>query len=255
MLEIIHNDTRVDLAAAPCPEPGSQPGGTAALILRTLLMTSPTDCSVTHLTPTAVKKTPYNGSRCTLCHFDLGIARSLRSLPTQAIPITSNLALGMLCDVKPANLYCKTVWNSNKSGFSTLHQVLSLRYHQVIKTSTPAVVQMHWCRTTRIPALRHTEKWQLQKWQSWKPPKAGQDNLRRLQMWKHYGGANIFQYFFRKPYCHWNADSITGYGSKHHAFISLARPLGIIRPDCPQKSSPEENWDGKPSYHSHQKNP
>lgn len=119
MLEIIHNDTRVDLAAAPCPEPGSQPGGTAALILRTLLMTSPTDCSVTHLTPTAVKKTPYNGSRCTLCHFDLGIARSLRSLPTQAIPITSNLALGMLCDVKPANLYCKTVWNSNKSGFST----------------------------------------------------------------------------------------------------------------------------------------
>lgn len=56
MLEIIHNDTRVDLAAAPCPEPGSQPGGTAALILRTLLMTSPTDCSVTHLTPIAVKK-------------------------------------------------------------------------------------------------------------------------------------------------------------------------------------------------------
>lgn len=112
---------------------------------------------------------------------------------------------------------------------------------------------MHWRRTTRIPALRHTEKWQLQKWQSWKPPKAGQDNLRRLQMWKHYRGANIFQYFFRKPYCHWNADSITGYGSKHHAFISLARPLGIIRPDCPQKSSPEENWDGKPSYHSHQK--
>lgn len=40
MLEIIHNDTRVDLAAAPCPEPGSQPGGTAALILRTLFMPS-----------------------------------------------------------------------------------------------------------------------------------------------------------------------------------------------------------------------